>query len=241
MWLIPAIDLKENQVVRLFQGDYSKVTVYGKNPLEYALFFEREGAQRIHLVDLEGAKKGVPCHKEVIVQIAKTLKIPVQVGGGIRTDEVIKFYLSSGVSQVIIGTKAIEDLNWLKHITKLYPKKIIVSVDVRGEKVATTGWLKTSEIFYLDLIKVLNEYEIFAVILTLIERDGTQKGVEVDRLERALEVSQNPVILAGGISKIEDLLKLKTYENEGLKGIIVGRALYEGTLDLKSVLRILSS
>ncbi len=241
MLLIPAIDLKDNRVVRLFQGNYSQVTVYGENPLEYALFFEREGAKRIHLVDLEGAKKGFPCHKEVIVQIAKNLKIPIQVGGGIRTEEIVKFYLSSGVSQVILGTKAIEDFKWLKNITQLYPEKIIVSVDVRGEKIAVRGWLKTSEHFYLDVIKFLNECKLFAVILTLIEKDGTQKGVEIERLEKALRVSQNPIILAGGISSIEDLLTLKPYENEGLKGVIVGRALYEGTLDLRSALKVLSS
>lgn len=240
MWIIPAIDLKNNQVVRLFQGNYSMVTVYGKNPLEYALFFEKEGAPRLHIVDLEGAKEGIPVHKEIIANIAKNLRIPVQVGGGIRTEETIRFYLLSGISQVILGTKAIEDLNWLKKITQKYPDKIIVSVDVKGERVATTGWLKISEMFYVDLIKILNEYLIFAIILTLIERDGTKKGVETERLEKALKVSQKPIILAGGISKIEDLLKLKPYEKEGLKGVIVGRALYEGSLDLKSALKIVS-
>lgn len=241
MWLIPAIDLKNNQVVRLFQGDFSKTTIYGTDPLEYALFFEKEGAKRLHLVDLDGAKEGFPVHKEIIIRIAQTLTIPVQVGGGIREEKTIKLYLSSGISQVIVGTKAIEDLNWLKKLSNLYPEKIIVSVDVRGEKVATMGWLRTSELFYLDLIKILNDYPLFAIILTLVERDGTQRGVETERLEKTLQVSQKPIFFAGGVSTTEDLLKLKTYEKRGLKGVIVGKALYEGTLNLKEAFKVLSS
>jgi len=236
--VIPAIDLKNNKVVRLFQGNYEQIKVYGDNPKDYALFFEKEGAKRIHIVDLDGAKEGKPVHKDLITEIAKSLKISVQVGGGIRDEETVCFYLKNGISQVILGTKAIESFNWLKELTKKYPYKIIVSVDVKGEKVAISGWLKVSEIDYLEFLKKLNELKLFSVILTLIERDGTQRGVELERLEKALKVSLNPIIIAGGISTIEDIKKLKNFEKKGLLGVIIGRAIYEGSLDLKETLKI---
>ena len=238
MWVIPAIDLKENKVVRLFQGDYSQTKVYGNDPLKYALFFQELGVPRIHVVDLEGAKEGYPVHKELVLKIAKAVNIPIEVGGGIRKGEDIKDYLENGVSSVILGTKAIESPEWLKEVCRKYPGRIIVSVDVRGDKVAISGWLKISEVNYLDFLKKLNEYPLEAVILTLIERDGTGGGIEVERLEKALEVCEKPVILAGGVRNIEDIKKLKPFEKKGLAGVISGRAVYEGTLDLKEALKI---
>lgn len=241
MLFIPAIDLREGKVVRLFQGDYEKTKVYGEDPLSYALFFEKEGAKRLHLVDLDGAKEGKPCHKELIKEIAQRVSIPVQVGGGIRDLETIEDYLKNGISQVIIGTKALESKEFLKKITQIFPEKIIVSVDVKGDKVALSGWLKVSEINYLDFLKELNQYSLFAVILTLIERDGTGSGVELERLKEALKVSRHSLILAGGVSTLEDIKKLKTLERDGLFGVISGRALYEGTLNLKEALKVAES
>lgn len=238
MLVIPAIDLRNNKVVRLFQGKYDQTKVYGDDPKYYALFFEKQGAQRLHIVDLDGAKEGIPVHKDLIVSIAKSIKIPVQVGGGIREEDTIKFYLENNISQVILGTKAIESIEWLKKIAQRYPQKIIVSVDVKGEKIATSGWLKISEIHYLDFLKNLNEIDLFAVILTFIERDGTQKGVELERLKKALKILHLPIIVAGGISTIEDIKILKTLVNEGVMGAIIGKALYENTLNLKSALQI---
>ncbi len=238
MLVIPAIDLRGGKVVRLFQGDYEKTKIYGKDPLSYALYFEGIGAKRIHIVDLDGAKEGYPVHQELILSIAKEVEIPVQVGGGIRTQEDIETYLSSGISQVILGTKAVEDQAWLKKITKMYPKKVIVSVDVKGDYIALSGWLRTSEIHYLEFLKNLADFQLFAVILTLIERDGTGQGVETERLEKALSVSPHPLILAGGIKDIEDIKLLKNYEASGLLGVITGRAIYEGTLDLKKAFHI---
>ncbi|WP_038054841.1 1-(5-phosphoribosyl)-5-[(5-phosphoribosylamino)methylideneamino]imidazole-4-carboxamide isomerase [Thermodesulfobacterium hydrogeniphilum] len=238
MFVIPAIDLRNNKVVRLFQGDYSQTKIYGDNPLKYAIFFEKEGAKRLHIVDLDGAKEGKTIHKDLILKIAQSVNIPVEVGGGIRTEEDIKIYLENGISQVILGTKAIESPQWLEKITQKYPQKIIVSVDVKGDKIAISGWLKISEINYLEFLKFLNNFELFAIILTLIERDGTQKGIELERLKKALEVSSHSIILAGGVSTIEDIKKLKPYEKKGLMGAITGRALYEGTLNLKEALVI---
>lgn len=238
MLFIPAIDLREGKVVRLLQGDYGKTKVYGDDPLSYALFFEREGAKRLHIVDLDGAKEGAPVHKELIKKIVQKVSIPVQVGGGVRNFETIEDYLSNGVAQVILGTKALESKKFLREITQRFSGRIIVSVDVRGDKVAISGWLKLSEINYLDFLEALQEFPLFAVILTLIERDGTGSGVELKRLREALKVSRHPLILAGGVSTLEDIKKLKVLEKEGLYGVISGRALYEGTLNLKEALSV---
>ncbi|MFN3407002.1 MAG: 1-(5-phosphoribosyl)-5-[(5-phosphoribosylamino)methylideneamino]imidazole-4-carboxamide isomerase [Caldimicrobium sp.] len=238
MLFIPAIDLRSGKVVRLFQGDYAKTKVYGENPKEYALFFEKQGAKRLHIVDLDGAKEGYPVHKELIKEIVSSLSIPVQVGGGIRTYEDIEEYLASGVSQVILGTKALKSQEFLREVSEAFPGKIIVSVDIKGEYVAISGWLQTSQINYLDFLKELNSYDLFAIILTNIERDGTGKGVDLLPLRSALEITKHPIILAGGVSTKEDLVKLKTLEKEGLFGVISGRALYEGTLDIKEALEI---
>ncbi len=241
MLFIPAIDLREGKVVRLFQGDYEKTKVYGENPLEYALFFEREGAKRLHIIDLDGAKVGKPLHMPLIKEIAKNLNIPVQVGGGIRDKENISSYLEDKVSQVILGTKALESREFLKEVCAAFPERIIVSVDVRGERVALSGWLDLSEVGYLDFLEELNSFPLFAVILTLIERDGTGKGVELERLEKALTITKHKLILAGGVTTTEDITKLKPFEKKGLYGVISGRALYEGTLNLREALKIAES
>jgi phosphoribosylformimino-5-aminoimidazole carboxamide ribotide isomerase len=239
MILIPAIDLKGGRVVRLFQGDFSKEKVYGDDPLAYAKHFAKVGAKRLHIVDLDGAKEGRPVHNDLILSLVKEISIPIQVGGGIRTEEDVTSYLEGGVSQVILGTKAVEDLNFLKRLCDRFPQRVIVSVDVKGEFVAISGWLEVSSVRYLDFIKKLNDLPLFAIILTLIERDGTQAGIDLERLTKALEVSRHPLILAGGVATIEDLKLLKPLSQKGLFGAISGRAIYEGTLDLEAALRYL--
>jgi phosphoribosylformimino-5-aminoimidazole carboxamide ribotide isomerase len=241
MILIPAIDLKGGKVVRLFQGDFSKEKVYGDDPLTYAKHFAMVGAKRLHIVDLDGAKEGRPVHKELILSLVKEICIPVQVGGGIRTEEDVSSYLEEGVSQVILGTKAVEDLSFLERLCDRFPQRVIVSVDVKGEFVAISGWLEVSSVRYLDFIKRLNDLPLFAIILTLIERDGTQAGIDLERLTKALEVSRHPLILAGGVATIEDLKLLKPLSQKGLFGAISGRAIYEGTLDLEAALRYLET
>ncbi|MGC9141923.1 MAG: 1-(5-phosphoribosyl)-5-[(5-phosphoribosylamino)methylideneamino]imidazole-4-carboxamide isomerase [Caldimicrobium sp.] len=241
MLFIPAIDLRGGKVVRLFQGDYEKTKIYGENPLKYAQFFETEGAKRLHIVDLDGAKEGRPCHKELIKAIAQKVSIPIQVGGGIRDLKTIEDYLLAGISHVILGTKAIESRDFLREVTESFPQRIIVSVDVRGDRVALSGWLRVSEVNYLDFLKELSFFPLFAVILTLIERDGTGTGVELERLKQALKVSKHPIILAGGVSTLDDIIKLKPLEKNGLLGVISGRALYEGTINLREALIIAES
>ena len=236
MLIIPAIDLQNGKVVRLLKGNYKTTKVYSNNPLSYAIYFQEIGAKRLHIIDLDGAKRGAPVHKELIFSIIEKLKIPVQVGGGIRTEKDIEDYLQKGVSQVIIGTKAIENKTWLKEISFQYPKKIIVSIDLKGEYIAVSGWEKTIEINYLDFIKSLEEFPLFAIILTITEKDGTLEGIETERLEKALSISPHPLIIAGGIKDLKDLEVLNNYKNSGLLGVIIGKAIYEGTLDLKKAI-----
>ncbi len=238
MLVIPAIDLRNNQVVRLFQGDYSKTKVYGKDPIAYAKLFYEKGARRIHIVDLDGAKEGKPVHKDLISKIVKSVNAEFQVGGGIRNEDHIKEYIEAGVNQVILGTKAVESVDWLKEVASRYPEKIIVSVDIKGERVAVSGWLKVSDVHYIEFLKLLSDIPLFAVVVTTIERDGTQKGIDVKTVERVLEVSKHPVILAGGVSTIEDIKLLLPLSSKGLLGVITGRAIYEGTLDLKQALEL---
>ncbi len=238
MLIIPAIDLRENKVVRLFQGDYNQTKVYGTNPVDYAKHFESLGAKRLHIVDLDGAKEGKPVHRELIKKIVKEVKIPVQVGGGIREEETIKDYIENGVSQVILGTKAVEDFSFLKKVSEKYKNHLMISVDIKGEKLALSGWLRLSELSYIDFIKELNQLPLFAIIVTVIERDGTGKGVDTEKLKKILEISKHSVILAGGVRDLKDLEKLKSFEDKGLLGVITGRAIYEGTLDLKKAFSI---
>lgn len=233
MLIIPAIDLRNRKVVRLFQGDYEKTKVYGEDPLSYALLFVNEGAKRLHIVDLDGAKAGYPVHRDIIVELAKKISVPIQVGGGIRSLRDIEEYLKQGVSQVILGTRAIESPEFLAEATELYPGKIIVSVDVKGGFVAVSGWLNTTEINYLDFLRELNSFPLFAVIVTIIERDGTCQGVDIDLVRKALEVIEHPLIVAGGVNNLEDIKKLLSIKPFG---VITGRALYEGTLKLREAL-----
>ncbi|NPA39821.1 MAG: 1-(5-phosphoribosyl)-5-[(5-phosphoribosylamino)methylideneamino]imidazole-4-carboxamide isomerase [Thermodesulfobacteria bacterium] len=240
MLVIPAIDLRNSQVVRLFQGNYDKTKVYGKDPLSYAKMFEDLGAQRIHIVDLDGAKEGKPVHKELILKIASQVKAFVQVGGGIRKEEDIKTYIEGGISQVILGTKAVESKEWLKRVCEKFPRRIIVSVDIKGDKVAIAGWLKVSEYHYQEFLKSLDELPLFGIIVTAIERDGTQEGVNTELVEKVLSYTKHPVFVAGGVSTIEDIKKLKKLSNvnKNLLGVITGRAIYEGTLDLREALEV---
>jgi len=238
MLVIPAIDLRGNRVVRLFQGDYGKEKVYGEDPVVYAKHFAELGARRIHIVDLDGAKEGKPVHEELIKRVVKSVKADFEVGGGIREENHIEGYLSSGVSQVILGTKAVQSLDWLSSVAQKFPGRIIVSVDIKGGKVAVSGWLETSEVDYIEFLKALNQIPLFGVIITVVERDGTQRGIATDVLEKALSVTRHRLTLAGGISTLEDIKTALKYADKGLFGVITGRAIYEGSLDLKEALRL---
>lgn len=236
MEIIPAIDLLNGRCVRLNQGNYNEVTKFNSDPVKQAQTWERQGAKRLHLVDLDGAKTGEPINDLTIKKIKKSISIPIQLGGGIRTVDRAKELFDIGIERIILGTIAIENPELVKVLSQKYPKRIAVGIDAKEGMVATRGWLKQSKITSLELAKQLNDLELAAIISTDISTDGTLKGPNVQALREIAEISINPVIASGGIGSIADLISLANLENEGIEAIIVGRALYDGSIDLKEAL-----
>ena len=236
MEIIPAIDLLNGKCVRLNQGNYNEVTKFNSDPVKQAQIWESQGAKRLHLVDLDGAKTGEPINDLTIKKIKRSISIPIQLGGGIRTIDRAKELLGIGIDRIILGTIAIENPELVKVLSQEYPRRVAVGIDAKEGMVATRGWLKQSEISSLELAKRLNDLELAAIISTDIATDGTLKGPNVQALREITEISVNPVIASGGIGSIADLISLSDFENEGIEGIIVGRALYDGSIDLKEAL-----
>ena len=234
--IYPAIDLRGGQCVRLFQGDYGQETVYG-DPVTIAKQWQDQGAEWIHLVDLDGAKAGEPSQMDVIERIVNAIDIPVQVGGGIRSLETVETYLNMGVSRIILGTAALEDPELLKKAIKLDSTKVAVGIDARDGFVATHGWLETSTISAIELGKRLVEMGVERFIFTDISKDGTLTGPNIEATRQFAKETGVEVIASGGVSQIEDLLSLSQYENEGIGGAIVGKALYTGNISFEEAMK----
>ena len=241
MEIIPAIDLLNGKCVRLNQGNYNEVTKFNSDPVKQAQIWESQGARRLHLVDLDGAKTGEPINDLTIKKIKRSISIPIQLGGGIRTIDRAKELLGIGIDRIILGTIAIENPELVQLLSQEYPRRVAVGIDAKKGMVATRGWLKQSEISSLELAKRLNDLELAAIISTDIATDGTLKGPNVQALREITEISINPVIASGGIGSIADLISLSDFENEGIEGIIVGRALYDGSIDLKEAILTLKN
>ncbi len=235
MLIIPAIDMKDGQCVRLKQGDMQAATVFSENPDEMALQWLNQGARRLHLVDLNGAFAGKPKNETVIRSIVKAIdgNIPIQLGGGIRDLETIERYLDQGITYVIVGTAAVKIPGFLHDACYAFPGQIMVGLDAKSGKVAVDGWSKVTGHDVVDLAKKFEDYGVEAIIYTDIGRDGMLTGVNIEAtvaLARELTV---PVVASGGISNLDDIKALCEIEAEGVMGAITGRALYEGTLDFK--------
>lgn len=232
MLLIPAIDLKDGKCVRLRQGKMEEDTVFSDDPVAVAGRWVEAGCRRLHLVDLNGAFAGEPVNAEVIHQIAEAYPdVPIQVGGGIRSEETIETYLDAGVSYVIIGTKAVSDPHFISDICIGFPGHIIIGLDAKDGKVAIDGWSKVSKHDVIDMAQRFEEDGVEAIVYTDISRDGMMQGVNIEatvRLARAINI---PVIASGGITNMDDIKALKAVEDEGVMGAITGRAIYEGTLN----------
>ncbi len=241
MKLIPAIDLMNGKCVRLFKGDFNKRKDFSKDPKEQAKFWESEGAKCIHIVDLDAAKSGLPTNDKSIKEIAKAVNIPIQIGGGIRSQERIEQLFSYGIDKVIIGTSAIEDKELVKTLSNKFPGKIIIGIDAKDGKISTRGWLEQSNILATDLVKEFSSFEIANFIVTDINTDGTLAGTNEEFLREILEITTIPVIASGGIGSISDLLSLIKFENFGLYGVIVGKALYEKKFKISDANNVLSS
>ncbi len=236
MLLIPAIDLKDGRCVRLRQGDLDDVTVFSDDPAAVALQWLEAGARRLHLVDLNGAVAGKPRNEASIRAIIDAIddEIPVQIGGGIRDLDTIERYLDGGVSYVIIGTAAVKSPGFLHDACSAFPGNIIVGLDARDGKVATDGWSKLTRHDVIDLARKFEDYGVEAIIYTDIGRDGMLTGVNVEATVRLAQAVSIPVFASGGIATIEDIEKLCAVYDEGVEGAILGRSLYEGTLDFEA-------
>jgi phosphoribosylformimino-5-aminoimidazole carboxamide ribotide isomerase len=233
---IPAIDLKDGSCVRLMKGDMQKETVYGRDPVAMARKWAKEGARRLHLVDLDGAIKGAPAHLAVIRKIARAVDIPLEVGGGIRTLDTIKAYRDMGIETVIIGTSAFSDPDFLGRAGEFFPGRVAVALDTRGNEIVVRGWLSTVSEDMAAWFSRLNTCPLSAIIHTDVARDGTQQGPNVTALKSVLEKSAHPVIASGGVGSLKDLAALKKAEAEVGKdffGVIIGRALYENAFTLR--------
>ena len=238
MIIFPAIDIKEGKVVRLLQGDFDKVQEYGQDPVTTAQHWVALGAKFLHLVDLDGAKTGVMQNKEVLLKIARSVDVPVQTGGGIRSQKDIQDLLEGGVARVILGTKVIEDTAFLRECLQAWPEKIAVSLDCHNGMVAQRGWVETSDKKATDFVQELEKLGVRCVVYTDIARDGMLTGPNFEGLQEILNVTRIPVIASGGVATVEDIQKLKALESQGVLGAITGKAIYEGTLDLKEALKV---
>ena len=242
MLIIPAIDLKGGKVVRLVRGDFSDQLVYSEDPIAMAAQWVKQGGQRLHVVDLDGALTGTPRHLEIVSKMVKSVSVPVQTGGGIRTMAAITRYLEAGVAQVILGTKACLDEAFVTKALKSHGEKIAAAVDVKEGRVAIEGWVRKEYMKPGALIRRLLKQGITTLLYTDASRDGTMGGPALEGLEEILKLTSGRCrfVVSGGISSLGDLLKLKELEPQGLSGVIVGRALYEGKLDLKEAVKACS-
>jgi phosphoribosylformimino-5-aminoimidazole carboxamide ribotide isomerase len=233
MLIIPAIDLKDGQCVRLRQGLMDDSTVFSDDPVAMAKRWVNAGCRRLHLVDLNGAFAGEPVNGDVVTAIARAYPdLPVQIGGGIRSLETIEHYVRAGVAFVIIGTKAVKEPAFVAEACKAFPGKVIVGLDAKDGRVATDGWAEVSDVMAADLAKKFETYGVSAIVYTDIARDGMMQGVNVEATLAMAQASSIPVIASGGITNLDDIRALNVVASQGITGAITGRAIYEGSLDV---------
>ncbi len=237
MEIIPAIDILAGRCVRLYQGDYQQAEVFSEDPLEVARRWYDAGARFLHLVDLDGARSGEPQNLKVIEAIARSVPVHVQVGGGLRDRNTMLAMLGTGVSRIILGTVAVEAPQLVADICAEFPGQVLAGIDARNGKVATQGWLTTSEVLATDLALRMAKIGIAGIVYTDIHRDGTLQGPNLEAIKHLVQTVDVPIIASGGISSIDDLFNLMAL---GVRGAIIGKAIYNGTLDLKTAIRAVS-
>ncbi|MBX7528595.1 1-(5-phosphoribosyl)-5-[(5-phosphoribosylamino)methylideneamino]imidazole-4-carboxamide isomerase [Qipengyuania vesicularis] len=238
MIVFPAIDLKAGQVVRLAEGDMDRATVYGDNPAEQAKLFAGAGARHLHVVDLDGSFAGAARNREAVEQIVSAFPGHIQLGGGIRTREDVEGWFDAGVSRVVMGSAALKDPEFVKDMARAYPGGVVVAVDAKDGMVATEGWADVSDVPVIDLARRFEDAGVASLLFTDIGRDGLLKGVNIDATVDLARQVDIPVIASGGVKGLDDIHVLKLHENEGIEGVITGRALYDGRLDLATALAI---
>ncbi|MCS5591103.1 MAG: 1-(5-phosphoribosyl)-5-[(5-phosphoribosylamino)methylideneamino]imidazole-4-carboxamide isomerase [Gammaproteobacteria bacterium] len=235
MLIIPAIDLKDGQCVRLRQGLMDDTTVFSDDPCEMAAKWVNEGARRLHLVDLNGAFEGKPINADCVNQITKAFPdLPVQIGGGIRDLNIANTYIEAGISYLIIGTMAVTHPEFVSELCRKFPGKVIVGLDANNGLVATDGWAKQTDIHVVDLSKKFEQDGVSSIVYTDIARDGMMQGVNVEATADLARQTSIPIIASGGITNLDDIAGLLHHAKEGIMGAITGRAIYEGSLDFKA-------
>jgi phosphoribosylformimino-5-aminoimidazole carboxamide ribotide isomerase len=236
--LFPAIDLKNGEAVRLEQGDMARATVFNRDPVAQAKTFESQGFEWLHLVDLDGAFAGKPVNARAVAAIRKAIKIPMQLGGGIRDLATVDKWLSEGIARVIIGTAAVRDPDFVKAAAKKFPGKVAVGIDARAGKVAVSGWAEETQLEAVELARLFENGGVAAIVYTDVERDGMMQGLNLDATIALAESVSIPVIASGGLASIDDVRALLAPRANKLVGAIAGRALYDGRLDAKTALAI---
>ncbi len=236
MQVIPAIDIRGGHCVRLRQGDFDQETIFGDDPEAMAARWQSEGASRIHLVDLDGAKSGRPVNVDAVRRILANVGVPCQLGGGIRDESTIATWLEAGLERIVVGTQALRDPDWFGRMARAYPGRLLLGLDARDGRVAAQGWLEVSSVAALALAQEFDSLPMAGIIYTDIARDGTLEGPNLGAINTLAETVRTPVIASGGVGKLEDLERLATLP---IAGCIVGRALYDGRFTLKEALNLI--
>ncbi len=236
MIVFPAIDLKQGQVVRLAEGDMDRATVYGDNPAAQAMLFAEAGSQYLHVVDLDGSFAGRAENREAVEAILEAFAGHVQLGGGIRTREAVAGWFDLGVSRVVMGTAALKDPQFVKDMAREYPGGIVVAVDARDGMVATEGWAEVSDVSIVDMARRFEDAGVASLLFTDIGRDGLLKGCNIDATVDLARRTDLPVIASGGVKGLDDIRLLGLHAGDGIEGVITGRALYDGRLDLAAAI-----
>ncbi len=241
MILFPAIDLKGGKCVRLLRGEMSAATTFNDDPADQARKFAAAGCRWIHVVDLDGAFAGAPVNARAVEAILGAVKVPVQLGGGIRDGARIKAWLDAGIARVILGTVALRDPDLVKQACRDWPGRIVVGIDARGGRVAVEGWAETSDVLAVDLARRFEDAGVAAIVYTDIDRDGALQGPNVEATAALARAVKIPVIASGGVSSLDDLRALKARAADGIAGVISGRALYDGRIDLAEAVKLLEA
>lgn len=229
MQIWPAIDLRGGKCVRLRQGDYNRETVFGDDPAAMARRWVDEGAEYLHLVDLDGARDGTSANRDAVASILKVIDIPCELGGGVRDEETIKSWLDAGLQRLVIGTKALKEPDWFRQMCQRYPGKLVLGIDASNGRVATDGWLDVSEVSATEMAAQYANEPLAAIVYTDIAKDGMMAGTNLPAMQEMKEAVDVPVIASGGVTNVEDVRQLSRVE---MAGCIIGRALYEGTLTI---------
>ena len=240
MKFIPAIDLKDNKCVRLQKGSLENITIFNNDPVKQAIFFEKKGCERIHIVDLDGAFGSENINKNTIIEIRKNINIPLELGGGIKNEEDVCFWLNNGIDFLIIGSLAVKNKKLILELSEKYPNRIYIALDVLNQKIMIRGWKEDSNLLIDDILKLYNESSVNGFILTDISRDGMLEGLDVNLISDFISKTNKKVIVGGGLSNYQDLYNLLKINSSNLEGIIAGKSYYSGNIEIHQALKILN-